>query len=290
MPGTLDFSVVIVTWNVKTLLQDCLESIFRLPEGERPATVFVVDNASSDGTVRMVREQFPHVQCVANAENRGFAAANNQALARIPTGHVVLLNPDTVVHPGVFAQLLDAFSRHPRAGIAGPTLLNPDGTHQQSVRRLPTPTALVAVALKMRYWWPSFPPLRAYLARDLQVSVEQRVGQVMGAAFAIRRELLDTVGTLDEGFRLWFEEVDYCKRAADAGWETWFIPSAKVTHVGGQSFAQQPSVAKQQQWHASALRYSTKHFSRAGATCVKLAGIFGIGIVRVLRFVHPRAV
>ncbi len=279
MPGTLDLSVVIVSWNVRKLLQECLESIFRLPATEQPRKVFVVDNASMDGTAAMVRERFPQVQLIANSDNRGFAGANNQAMQASEGLPVLLLNPDTLVPPGAFPRMLQALTDHPRAGIVGPKLLNADGSLQPSVRRLPTPTVLVAIALKFSHWWPSFPPLRRYMAVELDYTAEQPVGQVMGAAFLIRTDVIRQIGLMDDGFHIWFEEVDYCKRAADAGWETWFVPSAAITHLGGGSFNQLPSLAKQRVWAASVLRYSRKHFSRLATVLVRIAGWKGLALV-----------
>jgi GT2 family glycosyltransferase len=280
MPGTLDLSVIIVSWNVRQQLQHCLESIFRLPLTEQPRGVFVVDNASPDGTAAMVRQQFPQVTLIANTENRGFAAANNQAIARIQSGDVLLLNPDTLVHPGAFPRMLQAFTDHPKAGIVGPKLLNTDGSIQPSVRRLPTFAVLFAIALKFTHIWKNFPPLVTYMEENLDPEKEQPVGQVMGAAFLIRRSIINLIGRLDEGYHVWFEEVDYCKRAADAGWETWYVPSATVTHVGGQSFGQLPSVEKQRQWSQSVLWYSHKYFSRVASSFLRIAGGVGIAATR----------
>lgn len=282
MPGTLDFSVIIVSWNVRKPLQDCLESIFRLSENELPSKIFVVDNASTDGTVAMVQQNFPKVTLIANKENKGFAAANNQAIVQIPGGAILLLNPDTIVSAGAFLRMLKAFTDHPKAGIVGPKLLNPDGSVQPSVRRLPTAWALAAIALKFRHFWKNFPALRNYLATDLDSTFEQKVGQVMGAAFLIRREVLNTIGLLDEGFHVWFEEVDYCKRAADAGWETWYVPTAQVTHLGGQSFQQQPSVTKQRQWRQSVQHYAKKHFTLWQRAVLWKCGWIGVGLTWVI--------
>ena len=286
MPGTLDFSVVIVSWNVRKLLQDCLESIYRLPAAEQPRAVFVVDNASNDGTVQMVQTNFPQVQLIANQENRGYAAANNQALAQIPNGDVLLLNPDTLVHAGAFPRMLQAFADHPKAGIVGSKLLNVDGSVQPSVRQLPTVSALAAIALKFQHFWPGFPPLAKYMARGLDTEREQAVGQVMGAAFLIRRSVISQIGLLDEGFHVWFEEVDFCKRAADADWETWYVPTAHVTHVGGQSFAQQPSVLKQRTWYQSVMHYSRKHFSFFSRAILWKCGRIGIAATWIAAFLQ----
>lgn len=279
MPDTLDFSVVIVSWNVSKLLRDCLDSIFCLPLTEQPKQVFVVDNASNDDTVEMVREKYPSVSLIVNSANRGFAAANNQAIEKIATGAVLLLNPDTKVYLGTFPRMLRAFADHPKAGIIGPKLLNQDGSYQPSVRNLPSVCALTVIALKLRYVFPKLPVLKKYLATDLKTDKEQVVGQVMGAAFLIRREVIKSVGLLDEKFHVWFEEVDYCKRAANAGWGTWYIPEAVVTHVGGQSFAQQPSIQKQYRWHKSVIRYSRKHFGLFGTLVLLIVGWLGLGFV-----------
>lgn len=256
-----DVAIIIVSWNVRKPLQDCLESIFRLPSNEKPHQVIVVDNASTDGTVDMLRKHFLEVMVVANQSNLGFAAANNQGIRLSGAPAILLLNPDTIVHPESLARMLQAFAAHPKAGIVGPKLLNTDGTVQPSVRRLPSAAALIAIALKIGHVWKNFGPLRRYMATDLDENVEQAVGQVMGAAFLIRRELIKAIGLLDEKFYVWFEEVDYCKRAADAGWETWYVPSATITHLGGESFKQQPNVQKQRRWQKSVQRYAQKNFT-----------------------------
>ena len=271
-----DVAIIIVSWNVRKPLQDCLESIFRLTQNEKPHQVIVVDNASTDGTVDMVRQQFPEVTMVANQTNVGFAAANNQGMRLSGAPAILLLNPDTLVHPGSLPAMVHAFVQHPKAGIIGPKLLNVDGTVQPSVRRLPSATALIAIALKIRHVWKNFPPLQRYLATDVDENAEQAVGQVMGAAFLIRRELMKAIGLLDERFYIWFEEVDYCKRAADAGWETWYVPNATITHLGGESFRQQSNLQKQRQWQKSVQRYAQKHFTYWQRLLVWKAGWLGM--------------
>jgi len=271
-------AVIIVSWNVRKPLQDCLESIFRLPKDEQPRQVIVVDNASTDGTVTMLREQFSAVIVIANTENKGFAAANNQGLRQTQAPAVLLLNPDTIVHPGALPRLLQAFIDHPKAGVVGPKLLNADGSRQPSVRRLPTTAALAATALKLRHLWPSFPALKKHMAEDLDPEQEQVVGQVMGAAFLIRRELINSIGLLDEGFYVWLEEVDYCRRAADAGWETWYVPQALVTHLGEASFKQQPNVLRQRRWMRSVQHYAKKHFNIFQRVFLWKCGWLGVGM------------
>lgn len=273
-----DVAIIIVSWNVRRPLQDCLESIFRLPSNEKPHQVIVVDNASIDGTVDMLQRHFSEVNVVANQSNVGFASANNQGIRLSGAPAILLLNPDTILHPGSLPRMLQAFAAHAKAGIVAPKLLNADGTVQPSVRRLPTATALIAIALKFRHVWKNFAPLRKYMATDLDENVEQAVGQVMGAAFLIRREVIKAIGLLDENFYVWFEEVDYCKRAADVGWETWYIPSSTVTHLGGESFKQQPNLQRQRQWQKSVQRYAQKHFTYWQRLLLWKAGWVGFGL------------
>ncbi|RJO59256.1 glycosyltransferase family 2 protein [Candidatus Parcubacteria bacterium] len=291
MPEPKELAVIIVSWRVKTQLRDCLESIYALAEPQQPGEVFVVDNHSNDGTNEMLKADFRQVKLIANQENLGFAKANNHALAQTQKPFIFFLNPDTKVTEGAFARMLQVFERHERAGIVGPKLLNPDNSLQKSVRNLPTPLALVAIFLKMRFWWPNFPPLKKYLQIDFDYDREQSVGQVMGAAFLVRRKVFEEIGNLDEKFWIWFEEVDFCMRAKNADWETWYTPEAKIFHTGGESFSRQSSFRKQRQWFASVLKYSQKHFNYFSTFCLFVFGVFsllGTGTVQLCQKIIAR--
>ncbi|MFA6587708.1 MAG: glycosyltransferase [Patescibacteria group bacterium] len=276
MPEPKELAVIIVSWQVKAQLKNCLDSLNALPENEKPGEVFVVDNNSADGSDRMLEENFNWVKLIKNQNNAGFARANNQAIKQIQKPYILLLNPDTLIKPGSLIELLRAFERHSQAGIVGPKLLNVDSTIQVSVRRFPSVSALTAVLLGFQTCFRNFKQLRKYLANDFDYNKEQKVDQVMGAAFLIRKTVLDKIGLLDEKFWIWFEEVDFCKRASLAGWETWYTPKAEIIHLGGESFSQTPSVKKRKIWNKSILRYSHKYFNFLAAFWLGLIGFISL--------------
>jgi hypothetical protein len=258
----MDLSIVIVSWKVRELLDKCLESVFKFTSGLE-FEVIVVDNASGDGTAEMVMKKYPQVKLIASNRNLGFAKGNNEGI-RISRGEfLLLLNPDTELRDNAFLKFVDFARKNPRAAICGPKLLNPDGALQRSVSRFPDLASQSLLMLKVQGLWPSASPFRRRQALDFDYSKEQKCDQVMGAAFLIRRDTLDKIGLLDEGYFLWFEEVDYCKTAAERGLETWYTPSAEVVHHGGESFSQVFGPRKQLIWDRSARRYFRKHHGAA---------------------------
>jgi GT2 family glycosyltransferase len=227
-------AVVIVSWNTRDLLRTCLLRA----AGELPTELVVVDNGSVDGSVEMVRAEFPQVRLQVLPENPGYGAAANRGFALTESEYVVLLNPDAFFRPGALGGLSRHLDEHPQAGIVGPRLLSPDGTLQRSCHAFPRP------------WAPALrrPPLTSLVGR-LGLMREQwietwshdrvrRVPWVTGAALAIRREAFRQVGGFDERFQMYFEEVDLCYRLRKAGWETHFTPAAEVVHLVGASTVQ----------------------------------------------------
>ncbi len=268
----MDLSVCILTWNARELLEKALESVL----AERDALeleVLVVDNASSDGTSEYVRSNFPQVQLISNRSNRGFAAGNNQALLAASGRYLLLLNPDTVVHPGAFKALLEYMDAHPEAGIAGPKLLNADGSLQYSCRRFPNPVAAAFRNTPLGKLAPDFQPVREYLMQDFSHDEPRAVDWVSGAALLLRRELLCSVGLLSEDYFMYLEDVDYCLRAHKAGWEVHYVPQAVITHLIGGSSSKQP-VPMVIEFHKSMYRFYATHqspgllaFTRPLAAC-----------------------
>ncbi len=257
----VDLSIVIVSWNVRDLLARCLASIEK-GRGDSTLETLIVDNASHDGTGEWLlqegekrKNQKEKWTIIANDTNRGFAAACNQAIARATGRYILLLNPDTeCIEEGAFEKMIAFMNDHPRCGILGSKLIGSDGQWQPSVRRFPTARALIFGSLGKK----NSRVVRQYLADDVDPNREQTVDQVMGACFLIRRELLDAIGSLDERFFIWFEEVDLCFRAHEAGWEVWYTPSVVFRHHGGTSFAQVATVRKQWMFGKSATQYFWK--------------------------------
>src|SRR5687768_999946 len=226
-------SIVIVSYNTRDLLRACLHSLSAAAQG-LSYEIFVVDNASSDGTVDMLREEFAEVRVIANGSNAGFAAANNQALELARGTTFLLLNPDTELQVGSLRILHDWLVDHPVVGAVGPRLLNRDGSLQRSAYHFPTPGRLLLEQLSASKFLRRLPGMeREYVGDRLR-----RVDWLVGACLLLRREALASAGLLDPDFFMYGEEIDLLKRLANHGWQTWLVPSARVVHYGGASSAQ----------------------------------------------------
>ena len=263
-PSPIDLSVIIVSWNVADLLTDCLDSILfnsvalrRQPDEQLAVEVIVVDAASSDNTVERVRQRFPGVTLLPQAENVGFTCGNNIGLRVARGRHLLLLNPDTVVLGDALRVMVDYLDTNPDAGALGPYTLNTDGTHQSTRRRFPT----AATAFFESTWLQPFAPkslLDHYYMRDLPELGTYDVDWVQGSALMMRREVYEQIGGLDEDFVMYSEELDWCKRARDAGWRVVFLGTAQIIHHGGKS-SDQVTAFKHIQFQHSKLRYFRKH-------------------------------
>jgi len=276
-------SVVIVSWNVRELLQRCLESIQASeiqrateqpgsPDSGSPTSglqveIIVVDNGSTDGSVEMVRQNFPDVCLIANEENRGFPAANNQGIDVADGRYILRLNPDTEVLVDALATMVAFADAHPDAAIIGPRLVNPDGTVQSSRRRLPTLLTAVFESTWLEPWAPRR-LLDHYRILDRPDDVIQDVDWVTGAAMLARREAVEEVGLLDEGFFMYSEELDWCRRFREAGWRVVYLPTAQIVHHVGKS-SEQVVAARHIHFQTSKVRYFRKH-----------EGAFAAGILR----------
>lgn len=235
----MKLSIIIVAWNIREELVNCLRSI----ESNRPREDFeliVVDNASSDGTIEAVKNDWPQVITIANSENRGFAAANNQGIKRSKGRYVFFLNPDTLVHPHALDILTDFMDKNPDVGACGPRLLNADGTIQRSVRRFPTFRSALYQYTIFRQIGVFLGQYNRWLMKDFTYDSQAEVDQLMGAALLVRRSVIDRIGVMDEGFFMYYEEVDLCLRIKKAGWRIVFTPDAVINHIGGVSSKQAP--------------------------------------------------
>jgi len=272
----MKLSVVIVSWNVREDLLRCLRSIGQNPP-QAEYEVIVVDNAGSDGTAEAVHRQFPAVRLIANNENRGFAAANNQALEIAAGRYVFFLNPDTIVKPGSFDVLLDFMENNPNVGACGPRLLFEDGRLQSTVRAFPT----FAGALHRHTIFKTLgifrPAYNKWLLKNFSYDKLAEVDQVMGAALMVRKSVLDDLGGMDErNFFMYYEEVDLCYRIKQAQWRIMFVPDAEFVHLAGRSSEQIPA-EKTIMAMTSLLRFFKKH--RCRLCCVPFAWIFKFAFV-----------
>jgi GT2 family glycosyltransferase len=209
----------------------------------------------------MVTQRFPSVELIENYENVGFARANNQALRRAKGKYLLLLNPDCVVHEGAFAALIEFLQANPQAGAVGPKLLNPDGSLQYSCRRFPNIAAGIFRNTPLGWLFPRNRFSRAYLMQEWDHALSREVDWVSGAALLIRRETLEEVGLLDEGYFMYCEDVDWSYRARRKGWKIFYVPKAVITHAIGRSSDQRARDMVVEFHHSMELFYR-KHYAK----------------------------
>jgi hypothetical protein len=248
-------SIIIVSWNVRELLRANLTGLFTLPD-RATREIIVVDNDSRDGSPEMVRREFPSVRLIRNDWNAGFAKANNQALAHARGEVIILLNPDMLVEPGTIDAVHAKLTGDQSIGILGIRLIGDDEKPISNVRCFPDFRSQLALLLKLNRLWPS--AMDRYLAADFDYSQSADVDQVRGAFFSFRRETLEAVGPMDEGYFLWFEEVDYCRRVREHGLRVHYFAEATARDYVGRSFAQAGRLRKQRIFTASMVRYFAK--------------------------------
>jgi hypothetical protein len=265
-----DLSVIIVNWNVRDLLAECLRSLER-HHGTLQLEVIVVDSASSDGSVTMLQEEFPWVRLLASPQNIGFVGGNNAGLALAQGRYLLLLNPDTVVHPHALATMVAYLESHPQVGIVGPHTLNPDGTYQSTRRRFPSLLLAILEDSAPRPWrdW--------FTARDLPDEGMVEVDWVQGSALLARREVYQQLGGLNSEYVMFFEETDWCQQAKRHGWQVYYLGNAYITHYGGGS-TDQVVVRKHVHYQFSKLRYFRRYHGWLAAWLLRLGLILSYSL------------
>lgn len=260
----IDLSVIIVSWNVRNFLADCLRSVYaELRHSNLKGDVWVIDNNSTDDTVSMVENLFPDVNLIVNKSNPGFGAANNQgmhaAAVQEPRYHF-LLNPDTVVRPGAFGRMVDFMDRNPQVGMTGARLIYGDGRFQHSAFEFPrigqllfdlfpVPARLYESKLNGRYPRKLYEPNRKAFPID----------HPLGATMLVRRDVAEQTGGFDETFFMYCEELDWCQRIHKAGWHIYTVPAAEIVHYGGESTGQVAARSIVNLWESRARFYRRHH-------------------------------
>ena len=262
-------SVVVVNFNTRELLRKCLASI--RDQGRRDVQAVVVDNGSTDGSQKLVHDEFPEFELVQLPENVGFGRANNAAFARCCREFVLLLNSDAFLHAGAIDALVAAARRHPQSAVVGPRLLNQDGTLQRSAWPFPHPARLLAEALGLHRVLRRCP-----FYEDLGTwdhAEERAVDFLVGACLLVRSRALEEVKGFDEAFYMYAEETDLQRRLRRRGWSVVLAPSARVTHVGGASAVD--TATRLSQFYAGQMRYLRKHRSAGAVAAGRLALLVG---------------
>lgn len=256
-----DISICIVNLNAKDYLKNCLESI---PKAANNLTweIILVDNGSTDGSVSMIREEFPHVVLIPNSENLGYTRPMNQALQNAKGRYLIQLNPDTIPKKNAFLQLFNFMENNPSAGICTPKVLNRDGSIQYQCRRSAArPWDTITYFSGLSRLFPKSPFFAKYLMTYLPDDEIAEVEAVSGSCMFIRREVIHQIGYLDEQFFAYQEDADFCFRARKAGWKIFYVPSAEIIHFGGQGGSKVQPYRAIYEWHRSYYLYYRKHLA-----------------------------
>lgn len=273
MPENPDLDVVIVSYRSRELLGRCLDSLRNCPPpGEMSVTV--VDNASGDGTVEMVRSEHPNVQLFAQRSNLGFARASNIGIRNGHHAYVLVLNPDAAVESGTLATLIGVLESRPEVGCCGPALFREDGSFDHAARReFPTPLSALGhfsgVGRRLTRG-----RLAAYRAPDVE---RGPVDAVNGAFMVLRRAALEEVGPFDEGYWMYMEDLDLSRRLAQAGWVTWYEPSARALHTKAGTTGGHRDARLQIAFHRGMGRFYRKHYAPERPATLNCLVYVGIG-------------
>jgi N-acetylglucosaminyl-diphospho-decaprenol L-rhamnosyltransferase len=263
----LDLAIVVVNYNVCTLLRRCLSTVYA-SEGEFTFQLVVVDNASRDGSIEMVRSEFPQVRVIANQENAGYPAGNNIGLrafggwsgAAPPARYALLLNPDTELPPTALADMIAFMDVHPQAGAVGPKLVLPNGDLDLACRRsFPTPEVIFYRVVQLGRLFPHSRRFGRYNLTYLDPDTLHEVDSVVGAFMLVRAAAIAGVGLLDERFFMYGEDLDWAKRIKEAGWKIYYNPAVSVLHVKRASSSQDQARARLE-FERSNLLFYRKHY------------------------------
>ena len=270
----MDVSIISVNFRSRDHLECMVASVLKYTKGLEYELIIVNNDAEP---LSLSTGPATRTRIINNTQNFGFAVGCNQGIEVARGRYLVLLNPDIELVDDSLKKIVVELDRDLEVGIAGPRLVYPDGTPQPSVRRFPKLLDQLLIMLMIPHVLTNLGPINQYLHTDLDVEKTQDVDQVMGAFFVIRRELLDAIGLLDEGFFFWYEEVDYCRRAIDAGWKVRYYANVKARHVGGGSFSREKTIRKQTVIRRSLRRYARKHLGwKAYLMLVLLDPVFRI--------------
>jgi len=282
----MDLSILIVNWNVRPLIERCLDSIFHETKNLK-FEVIVVDNDSRDGSAEILKRRFDNkIKLIINKHNAGFARANNQALA-LATGEFILyLNPDTELRSNALLKAVDYMRQNKNCGVLGCQLIGIDGTIQPSVRKFPTLSSQVLILLKLHHLFLRLKILREYFQYDFDYRKLQEVDQVMGAFLMTRMEIIKKIGSFDENFFLWFEEVDFCRRVKRADYQVIYDPDVQIVHFGHQSFCQVLSYSKQYHYNRSMIYFFKKYYPQCQVCTLLLIQPISLILAKIIQIIR----
>jgi GT2 family glycosyltransferase len=271
----MKLSIIIVSWNVKDILSDCLHSILR-DAAAFPCEIIIVDNASTDGTANHIKMKFPTVRVIENHENQGYAQANNQGTSLAAGQYLFFLNPDTVLFGDTLSKLVDFMDCNPDIAMCGPRILNEDKTLQTSVRNFPSFRGAFYRYTILKYLGLFKSHFEKWHNRGFDYDKQADIEQLIGAAMLIRKKEFEQVGRFDERFFMYYEEVDLCRRLRNGGFRVVYYPGAQLIHLGGKSAKQIPARSRFMMLR-SLLLYFRKNSSLL--SYIPLSVMFKVGVL-----------
>ena len=276
----IDLSIIIVSWNAKEFLRQCLQSIC---ENINSVTceIIVVDNDSSDGSPEMVQKEFPQVNLIRTSDNLGFAKANNIGIQQSTARYICLVNSDITIRNGCVETMCSYMDNHPSVGVLGPRILNPDLTLQPTCRGITTPWSALCCALGLHTIFPRSELFGGELMTFWPHDTIRSVDAILGCFLMLRRESMNKVGLLDELYFLYREDIDWCKRFRIAGWEVVYFPDAEAIHYGGSSSSNDPIRFYIEEKRSSFL-YWKKYHGKIGMFYIYMI-LFLAEIIRIIR-------
>lgn len=273
----MDVSIIIVNYNTKQLTLDTIQSVYT-SLCSYDYEIFLVDNASSDGTVEAVRGQYPGVRVIENRENVGFAIANNQAMKIASGRYILLLNSDTVVERDTLEIMLSFMDNHPTVGASGCKVVLPDGSLDRACKRgFPTPSASFYYAFGISRLFPDNPRFNGYQLGHLDPDESYPIDCLVGAFMLVRRSAIEDAGMLDEEFFMYGEDIDWCYRIKQAGWDIYYNAETKITHYKGASSRRRPFKIVYE-FHRAMYLFHCKHYAKHYSWMTNALVYTGIGI------------
>lgn len=273
----LDVSIIIVNYNTRQLTLDCLASVYASHTSYQ-YEIIVIDNASHDGSVEAIRTAYPQVRIIANRDNTGFAVANNQGMKVARGRYILLLNSDTVVQPDTLEIMIGFMDRRPEMGASGCKVILPDGSLDKACKRgFPTPSASFYYAFGLSRLFPDRPKFNQYQLGHLSPDDEYPIDCLVGAFMLVRREVVEQVGGLDETFFMYGEDVDWCYRIKEAGWDIYYYPRTYIVHYKGASARRKPMKIVYE-FHRAMWVFHRKHYAKRYGLLTNTAVWLGISL------------